>query len=101
MKMTEVKEVQCLRVQSLEEPFEGVYLGPIQGKLGTNYRFFSESQEFVIYGTKVLHNKLAQVEAGHAVRITFLDDHTTKTGGKYFDVKVEVSEEPVEGFDLT
>ncbi len=40
------------------------------------------------------------VEPGHAVRITRMEEHATKSGGTFIEIKVEVSEEPLEGFDV-
>lgn len=101
MKFKEIKIDKAIRVRDLEDsPFEGVYLGSVEGNHGLNYKFFSEDRRFVVYGTKALHEKMALVEPGFAVKITKIAEHDTKTGGTFIELKVEVSEEPVPNFDV-
>lgn len=100
MKFKEIRVPKAIRVRSMDEPFEGVYLGSAEGQHGLNYLFFSQDRKFTVYGSKSLHEKMASVEPGYAVRITRLEEHTTKSGGTFIEIKVEVSEEPLEGFDV-
>ncbi len=101
IKFSEVKLEKALRVRDMDtDPFEGVYLGSIEGNHGLNYRFFSEDRNFVVYGTKALHEKMAQIQPGYAVRIAKIAEHDTKSGGTFIEIKVEVSDDPVPGFDV-
>lgn len=100
MKFKEVCLPLSIRVRDLDQPFEGIYLGAVEGHHGLNYLFFSQDQKFKVYGTKALHEKMAEVEVGHAVRITRIEEHQTKSGGTFIEIRVEASEHPIEGFDV-
>lgn len=100
MKFKEIRIPQAIRIRDMDEPFEGVYLASTQGHHGLNYLFFSQDRKFTVYGSKALHEKMQAVEPGHAVRITRLEEHATKSGGTFIEIKVEVSEEPLENFDV-
>lgn len=102
MVFKKVNKQAILRVQDIaDEPFEGVYIGPVAGQYGHNFKFYSKDRVFVIYATFALNQAMSQIEPGHVVRITYLGSKNIEDGHVYHDIDVEVSEEPLNGFDLT
>lgn len=102
MKFNKVSKNTTLRVQDIgSEVFEGVYIGPVNGQFGPNYKFFSQDKIFLIYATKALTQAMSQIEPSYAVRIAYLGPKNLDDGHVYHDIDVEVSDEPVNGFDLT
>lgn len=100
-KFVEALSLKSFRVQEFEtEPFMGVYLGTNQGEHGKNYLFFSEGHCVQVFGTKALYEKMARVKPGFEVKITYLNEVQLKSGNRFHDIKVEHTENKIEGFDV-
>lgn len=94
MKFKEVATPIYINVRELETPFEGTYLGKVEGKHGSNYLFTHEDKAFVVYGVKSVHEKMSSVDLGHLVRIAKVAEHRNQAGGVFVEVRVEVAEAP-------
>lgn len=100
-KFVEANSIKSLRVQEFEaEPFAGIFLGTKQGEHGKNYLFYSEGHCVQVFGTKALHEKMVLVKPGFEVRITYLNEVQLKSGNRFHDIKVEHTENEIEGFDV-
>lgn len=95
MKFKEITTPTYINVRELGATFEGIYQGKVEGKHGPNYLFSRESQNFVIYGIKSVHEKMSSVVPGLTVRITKIAEHRNQGGGIFIDVRVEVGEPSV------
>jgi len=73
---------------------EGNLVKKQAGSFGDNYTIqTANGEEFLVFGTTVLNNKMASVEEGKEVRITFLgEEKAEKSGRMYKDFDVEVAE---------
>lgn len=92
MKFKEVATPTYINVREFTEPFEGVYVGKVEGKHGSNYLFSRDGRQFVVYGIKSVHEKMSAVTSGLTVRITKIAEHQSINGGTFVEVLVEVGE---------
>lgn len=92
MKFKEVATPTYISVREFTEPFEGVYVGKVEGKHGSNYLFSRDGRQFVVYGVKSVHEKMSAVTSGLTVRLTKIAEHRSLNGGTFVEVLVEVGE---------
>ena len=89
------KEVTGATGFQFSEPndqIEGELIAVEPGQYGNNYVIKTDSGErMTVLGSTVINTKMADVEVGKTVRITYLGEQKSSTTGRvYKDFKVEV-----------
>lgn len=92
--MTEYEEIEGGNVWQFEKEgdnIEGEFTDIVAGQYGNNYVVKDEKgDKFTIFGGSVINTKMANVEKGKKIRVTYLGEVKSQSGRTYKDFKVEV-----------
>jgi len=96
MEYEEIKS-KVFSFEKVGDSIEGELIDVSEGKFGMDYVIQKDNEDYTIFGTAVLRNKMKSVKIGEKVKITFLGLVESKHDNPYKNWKVEkaISEKKV------
>ena len=91
MEYEEIVAGQVWTIEKEGDSIEGVFKRTVAGQFGNNYVIATEDEELTVFGSTVLNTKMASVDEGSKVRLTYIGEKKSKEGRVYKDFKVEVA----------
>ena len=90
----EIKGIENVWNAQEQREIEGTLVREEMGTYGKNFVIKTASdKEFLVFGSTVLSSKLASIETGKYIKITYLGEVKSKESGRnYKDFKVEIAE---------
>lgn len=92
--MTEYEEIEGGNVWQFEnegDSIEGELIDIVAGQYGNNYIIKDDKgDKYTIFGGSVINTKMANIEKGKKIKVTFLKEVKSSSGRTYKDFKVEV-----------